>query len=242
MSNIYAETEKCFMKLEGCDSFPAYEIEFKSASLERADCIGFEAAASTKYDCQTGKHTLVISDNLPQYRYLLIHEFTHILDDERYVNGDKIKYVGLRGYSEYHASQNELMFLLGLRKNNENSFSMYTQIETLGGKMSVAEYVELKRKHAEKLFSSDMFLKNIDVLISALGVLFNYWGLRSICKMYATDYEEIIDNAAFLLHLSSREFAAFNHMMQGWLDENTINTIINGYANVTNRLLKSLKP
>ncbi len=50
MSSIYAETEKCFMKLEGYDSFPAYEIEFMSASLERADCMGFKAAASTKYD------------------------------------------------------------------------------------------------------------------------------------------------------------------------------------------------
>ena len=89
----------------------------------------------------------------------------------------------------YHASQNELMYLLALCKAADEKFSMKTKIEVLAGEITVEEYVELKRQHASELFASSLFTQDVEVMISSLGALFNYFGLRSICKMYSFDYE-----------------------------------------------------
>ena len=98
-------------------------------------------------------------------------------------------------------------------------------------KKSVTQYVSDKQKHAIDLFSRDDFPANISTLKTALGVLHNYWGLRSICEMYATDYEEIIDNGSFLKHLSTLHFSLLNNLMHGWLDQTRIDMSIPLYVN-----------
>ena len=45
-------------------------------------------------------------------RYIVFHEFTHILDTEMYAKQDSWKYMALSGYTEYHAAQVELMICL----------------------------------------------------------------------------------------------------------------------------------
>lgn len=118
---------------------------------------------------------------------------------------------------------------------------MKTQVEVLAGKMTVEDYIEIKYKHASELFKGVLFEQDVEVLITSLGALFNYFGLRSICKMYSFDYKENVDNTAFLDRLSVMEFVAFNQMMQGWLNDTTINTIINGFAAVASRFLNDIK-
>ena len=105
---------------------------------------------------------------------------------------------GLSGYTEYHASQVELACLVGAETSKcILSFSMNKIIFTFAGNKTVLQYVKEKYQHAIDLFSRDDFPTNISTLKSAFGVLYNYWGLRSICEMYATDFVEIINNEVF---------------------------------------------
>ena len=73
-----------------------------------------KSVAFTAYQTQTNKHTLVVSTNLKLAKHLIFHEFTHIYDSYRYVKGDKVRCAGLSGFTEYHASQVELVQLLNV--------------------------------------------------------------------------------------------------------------------------------
>ena len=213
-----------FMRIE---RFPAYDLKFKEASLSKADLQGFDSLASTAYDVNTHNHTLCIATNLPLEKYVLFHEFTHMLDSEEHTNGDKNRYAGLLGYTEYHASQVELMQLLGAKSIGEiPSFSINSFVHTLSGEKSISQYVHEKQMHAIELFSRSDFPANIDTLKSAVGVLHNYWGLRSICEMYAADFVETVDNNAFLQFIPTMHFSVLNRLMHGWMDKTKINLSI----------------
>ncbi|MBQ3258572.1 MAG: hypothetical protein IJA67_14360 [Oscillospiraceae bacterium] len=218
------------MKFMKIDDFPTYDLQTKSVSIEIANAHGYDSIATTHYQASTNSHTLVVSTNLILEKHLLFHEFTHILDSEYYVHGDKMRYAGLSGFTEYHASQIELLQLVGANSFDETiSFSMNHIITSISGEKTVAQYVDEKRLHAIELFSREDFPANIDALKSAFGVLFNYFGLRSICKMYCTDYIETIDNSAFMKHISSFNYIAINNLMQGWLDDEKIDKSIHLY-------------
>ena len=156
-----------FMRIE---RFPAYDLKFKEVSLFKADLQGFDSLASTAYDVNTHNHTLCIATNLPLEKYVLFHEFTHMLDSEEHTNGDKNRYAGLLGYTEYHASQVELMQLLGAKSIGEiPSFSINSFVHTLSGEKSISQYVHEKQMHAIELFSRSDFPANIDTLKSAVA-------------------------------------------------------------------------
>lgn len=226
----YENEYKCFM---GIEQFPKYRLQFKEVSLEKSDAVGFESAASAFYQTETKEHTLLISANLPMSRYLAFHEFTHIFDAEMYAKGDKCRYLGITGFSEYHASQVELLQLLGVKNIEEiPEFSMNTIIEPLSGKRSVFQYVDEKYKHAIELFSRKDFPANIETLKVAIGVLYNYWGLRSICEMYSIDYVETIENEFFLNYISTLYFCSANNLMHGWFDEDKIEVSMPQYMNI----------
>ena len=216
----------------GIDEFPEYEIIYKDNSLDEVLVKGYSSLAQAKYDYKNMKHTLIIPESIcPEY--ILFHEFTHILDSEKYVNGDGNRYMGLYGYTEYHASQIELLSLLKVKTISSNiSFSMTDVLKTYSGEKTVKEYIETKRESAKELFSQEVFLKDFDSLKDSLGVLFNYWGLRSICKMYAKDYHEVIDNEAFLRYISSYYFCILNNLMTGWLNEEKIEKSIEKFNNL----------
>ena len=227
---LYEEDFKCFM---GIEEFPDYDLQKKIASVAVADKQGFEVAASAHYQVETKKHLLTISENLTLSKYLIFHEFTHILDSEMYTNGDKVRYVGLFGFTEYHASQIELLQLLG--RNSVCApfhFSMSDNIETFSGTKSVQQYVNDKQQHAIDLFSREDFPENINTLKSAIGVLYNYFGLRSICEMFAVDFEEHINNQAYLNFISTQQFTILNNLMHGWLDNTKIDLSINLYNGI----------
>ncbi len=227
--NLYVNEYKDFMEIE---QFPEYTLQTKQVSINVADLQGFDSVAAAFYQPLTGEHTLVVSTNLVLSQYVMFHEFTHIYDSEQYANGDKIRYLGLSGYTEYHASQAELAHLLGAKTIKDvPSFSMNTTISTYGNEVTVARYVQNKYQHAIALFSRTDFPANINTLKSAFGVLYNYWGLRSICEMYATDFVETIDNTAFLKYIPTITFSRINNLMHGWLDETEINSSIPLYVN-----------
>lgn len=234
--------ESNFIKFMGIDTFPQYTLCTKEVSLFVADTKGYDSVASTHYDIQGNLHKLTISTNLTLCEYLMFHEFVHMLDSELYVKNDKIRYLGLSGFTEYHATQIELLTMLGAHSiDDEPSFSMDTIIHTFSGDNSVEQYISEKQRHAIELFSRADFPSSIETLKSSLGVLYNYWGLRSICEMYATDYSEKIENQSFLNFIPTKMFVPLNRLMHGWLDNSAIDASIPLYANIIIMLAKQYK-
>ena len=235
----YVDEYKDFI---GTSLFPSFNLQSRTASISTADSQGFEVVAASNYQLATRQHTLTVSTNIALTKYVVFHEFTHMLDTELHTNGDKMRYLGLSGYTEYHASQVELAQLLGCKAiNSIEPFSMSTRVTTITGPKSVFQYVQEKQQHAIELFSRSDFPASVNTLKSAFGVLYNYWGLRSICEMYSTDYEERIDNSAFLRHIPSTYFILLNRLMHGWLDNEKINKSIPLYANTIIPIIQNYK-
>lgn len=243
--DLSKEIKKCedeFKIFMGIDEFPIYELQTYEISQTIADERGYGVIANASYQPQNKHHTLCVSTNLSLPRYVLFHEFTHMLDSELYAKGDKGRYAGLSGFTEYHASQVEIAQLLGANTINEIPlFSMDTIITTLAGKKSVYQYVEEKHQHVIELFSRMDFPKDLDMLKSAIGIFYNYLGLRSICEMYSTDYEEIINNGVFLKFIPTQHLVALNSLMRGWLDTKKIETSIVIYINIIFPLIQELR-
>lgn len=236
---LYEEEYKKFM---GTNQFPKYELQFKEVSLNVADNYGFDSVAFAAYQTQTNKHTLVVSTNLKLSKHVVFHEFTHIYDSYRCVKGDKVRYAGLSSFTEYHASQVELMQLLNVENIDDSfTFSMDSIINTISGKKSVKQYIDERQQHAIDLFERKDFPANLETLKSALGILYNYFGLRSICEMYAIDYKEKINNEAFLKYISILQFCPLNNLMHGWLDEKKIDQSIELYVNIIFPLIEKFK-
>lgn len=236
---IYEDEFRVFM---GIEEFPTYELQTKEVSITIADSQGFEVAASTSFQVQNSIHTFLISTNITLSKYLIFHEFTHMLDSEMYVKSDKVRYAGLSGFTEYHASQVELMQLLGANTVDEVlSFSMDSIITTFAGEKSVSQYVDEKQQHAIELFSRNEFPANLNTLKSAIAILCNYLGLRSICEMYSTDYTEKVNNGAFLNFIPTQHFSVLNYLMHGWLNEEKIELTIKIYMNIIFPLIKEFK-
>ena len=71
--------------------------------MNQVDLAGFGALAQAIYNPKTDIHTLRICVNLELMKYVVFHEFTHILDAEMYAKRDSLRYAYLSGYTEYHA-------------------------------------------------------------------------------------------------------------------------------------------
>ena len=230
---------KAFM---GIDSFPPYRFESKTVSLVKAESEGFDSVAQSKYNPETQAHTLIVADNLIIEPYILFHEFTHILDAETYARGDKVKYATSSGFTEYHASQIELLKMLGANSVGEHiSFSRYKMVMTIGENKTVQQYIDMKKNHAIELFAREDFPKSIEQLKTAMGVLFNYWGLRSICYMYCKDYKEETDNGAFLRYISPDVFQEMDKLMVGWMSDILVDISCKGYWGMIYPLIQKYK-
>ena len=235
----YVDEYKNFMRIE---NFPRYNLQTREVSLSVAEAQGFDVVASAGYNPQTNQHTLTVSTNLNLSKHFIFHEFTHMLDSELYVNGDKMRYAGLSGYTEYHAAQIELAQLLGAKSIDAiPKFSIEKTISTFAGDKSVTQYICDKQQHAIALFSREDFPADIASLKTAFGILYNYWGLRSICEIYATNYIETINNTAFLKYIPTTFFTALNNFMHGWLDKAKIDLSIQAYINTVFPIIKDYK-
>lgn len=228
-----------FMKIE---NFPKYNLELFEIKMDEVDATGFGAPAQAKYNPKTNEHTLRICANLKLNKHIVFHEFTHILDTEMYANKNSIRYMYLSGYTEYHASQVELMVLLGIDSIQSNfSFSLNSIINTFPFEMSVKEYLYAKHQFVVDMMSRMDFPANLETLKSTLGVLYNYWGLRSICKMYAQNYIEQVDNTAIIKILPLQLFTVMNVLMDGWFDKSKVELSFGPYSNAIIPLINQYK-
>ena len=239
LSNKVVSFEKEYKNFMSINSLPEYILQAKRVSLSVAERQGFDTPACTFYSPASDQHTLVISTNIAVPRYILFHEFTHILDTELYAKGDKARYACLSGFTEYHASQVELVSMLNVESiHSPFSFTMDTKVETLSGQKSVSQYLDEKFQHAHELFSRSDFPANIETLKSALGVFYNYLGLRSICEMFSLDYNESCNYSIFFKHIPFTLFTILNRTMHGWLTPDQIELSNRIYSSIIFPLIK----
>ena len=100
------------------------------------------------------------------------------------------------GYTEYHAAQIGFLKVLGVKSIKQNiSFSMSDFIDTESGYMSIQDYVDAPLLLANELIGHANFPTEFKVLKDTMGVIFNYFGRRSICKMYSKDYQDNADTS-----------------------------------------------
>jgi len=238
--------ESYFIHFCEINSFPKYQIVSKELTLDKALKQGFDSVAAAFYDVTTGTHRLEIWSQLylPQMnaKYLVFHEFTHILDAEIYSQKDKLKNVSNKGYTEYHAAQNDLMQLLGEKSVSEQfSFNMNQHFETFSGKKSALEFLMMPHKHAVEMINRKDFPANIEALAVTLSLIFNYYGRRSICKMYANNFEDTADNTIIARLIHEDTVKALDVFMVGRLDKGKVAMIDTLYQRMAISLAQQFK-
>lgn len=189
----------------GVKSFPYYVVEYFEPDLNKK----YTSVAQAVYD--RGKHILRLPSNYETPRSLLYHELTHIYDMEMLKNDEKIHDYYLTGYMEYHASQVDLMVRLGANSIKDMlSFSVCEAINY--SDLTVKDYMDNKFVTAVDMLNDSI----INERLTGLGVLYNFLGLRSICLLYAFDYEDKY-NYSFLANLlGSYLLSTMKSFMVGW--------------------------
>lgn len=159
-------------------------------------------------------------------KYLVFHEFTHIWDAEVYSLQDKVKHMSNKGYTEYHAAQIDFLKILGAVNIYEPfSFDIYQKVETFGGEKTAKSFVDMPLGLATELIMRPDFPANIETLATTMGTIFNYYGRRSICKMYATNYDGTANVGAIVSFLGESTVKALDAYMLGWFDKNKVSLI-----------------
>lgn len=238
--------KKCvsnYLKFTGEKVFPDYQIYTKTMTTTKAESQGFDSLASTLYDTRTGAHSMKIWEDVffsnLNAEYLIFHEFTHIIDAEKYSKKDKIKHMSNKGYTEYHAAQIDFLKLLGADNiHSEFTFSMSKIFMTIEGEKTAKQFLEKPHNHALSLIERSDFPANIDTLATTLGLIFNYYGRRSICKMYASDYIESVDNSSIEKLIGHNTVQALNEYMLGWLDVEQVDLVDKLYYKMTMSLVE----
>ena len=230
IKNLIKEYEKEYIEFMEIEKLPQYKIDFFEINVEESDAAGFASAAQAYYNTKTDEHILRICKSSEIPRYIVFHEFTHILDTEMYAKQDSWKYMALSGYTEYHAAQVELMIMLGADSIQTQDFSFTVDVEI--GNSTVRNYLNSRHQLVVNMMNRTDFPRDIEALKTTVGVLYNYFGVRSICKMYAKDYEECVDNTAIIKILSLQLFSELNIFMNGQFDEKKIELSFVPYSNV----------
>lgn len=212
-----------FKAFVGINEFPKFKVIPKELTLDKAMHQGFDAPASAFYDVSNGLHSLEIWSklSLPQMnaKYLVFHELTHIWDAELYSQKNKIKHVSNKGFTEFHAAQIDFMQVLGAENiNTPISFDMDKKVETFSGTKTAKVYLDEARKLATDLIRRTDFPANIETLSTTLGAIFNYYGRRSICKMYAENYEDDADMSVISSLIKEQTVTALNSFMLNWMN------------------------
>lgn len=220
--------ENDYMRFMGINTMPNYTLVPINISLDLVNEQGYGSPAAASYDVTSGYYNLKVWCVAPQLHadYLVFHEFTHILDAEMHSNKDKLKREANRGFSEYHAAQVDFMKSLGAESTNlPFSFSMAKRVNVIGGEKTALEFLMEPHDLATELINRKDFPASIETLAITLGLVFNYYGRRSICLMYANDYQEQVDNTSIgqLIHTDAVD--ALNQYMLGWFDNDRISLI-----------------
>ena len=238
IKNLIKEYEKEYIEFMEIEKLPQYKIDFFEINVEESDAAGFASAAQAYYNTKTDEHILRICKSSEIPRYIVFHEFTHILDTEMYAKQDSWKYMALSGYTEYHAAQVELMIMLGADSIQTQDFSFTVDVEI--GNSTVRNYLNSRHQLVVNMMNRTDFPRDIEALKTTVGVLYNYFGVRSICKMYAKDYTEEVDNTIIIIQkLSKVLFEEINSFMVGWFNEAQVELSFVSYMKIMWPMLQS---
>ena len=209
-----SEYEKEYKAFMGIKAFPPYRIE------ER------DSGAEVGYDFTTYVHTLGIPSDVD--KETVFEAFTHILDTEQYGKADQERIKYSKSFIEYHTGQVMLIHKLGTKTVNDSlSFSMGDTI----GDLTVKEYVQEKYQKVVEAFSSDKPEE-------ALSAIYYFLGVKSICEMYAVDFDRNeYEMTAFSDKLGRTVFNKIDNHMHGKADEFLFNTSITDYKEAQKELL-----
>lgn len=217
------EQYKSFMKI---DSFPSFTTEYYQLKKDGT----YSHIAKAEYSIRNNTHILLLPRGINIPRFILFHELTHMLDTERFRNGNYIHDNCLSGYMEYHASQIELMEIVGAESVEASvSFSMKDTVDEMHE--TVQQYVDNKLELAQSLMESNNQKEKQD----GIGALFNFFGLKSICDMYATDYADIFSYQRASMCMSSFLFFNIRTFLTGWIKN--VDKAISLYSSVLEEVL-----
>lgn len=223
---------KDYCEFTGIDKLPEFEIKVVSNEVGEKT---YKILVSTMYIPNQDCHKLFISDDiisdidsLINYKRNFYHEFTHMIDAERYAKRSNDNYTYLFGYTEYHASQVELMYMVGAENiNSKPSFSMDQLVLP---QTSCRKFLDDKYSLLIAEMSKDSFFKDIYVIKDMIGLLYNYLGLRSICKMYA-DYKSCEDYSFMVDIFGQSLWLRIFNDMSGWFDDAKVQYSYISYSN-----------
>lgn len=230
-----------FMTFISISSLPEIQMIPMTLSPSDAHAKGFGSLATHYYDVSTGHHTLKIWEDIykPQLHadYLVFHELTHVVDTEKYAQRDKMKNVAIKGYTEYHAAQIDFLKVLGAETASEGRvFSLSQRIVTIIKEQTALSFVLAAHEAVLALLTRSDFPRDLEALVTALGMIFNYIGRKSICKMYASDYCEFTcllnDTIIESNFLGQDVYNALDTMLTGWLSESLIEILGIGYTKI----------
>ena len=200
------ENEKEYKTFMGIKTFPPYRVEEGRSKVE----VG--------YDFTTYVHTLGLPSDVD--KECLFEALDHIYAAEKYVRADQERLKYSKGFIEYHTGQVMFINRLGAKTVNDSlSFSMGDVI----GEMTVEEYVQ------------DKYRKAVDASetqepAEALPALYYFLGVKSICEMYAGDFDRSkYDMNIFSEKLGRSVFNKIDNHMHGKADEFLFNTSIADY-------------
>lgn len=171
LEDYIRECEGDYKKFMGISEFPEYAIiekEFVSEVLEKKE---YMAIATAIYDCTTKSYRLEVYSQIYDKagRNNIFHELTHIWDHERYIGEDINKKLTYHAYSEYHASQVQLMEMLGAKTVHQViPFSVNDIVQTIMGEMSVKQYLEQLKMNISVLVSKEDFSNNLENSINGI--------------------------------------------------------------------------
>lgn len=81
---LIEQYEKEYIDFMQIANLPSYELELFELNLSEINTTGFGSFAQAIYIPKTDEHILRVSSNAELMKYVLFHEFTHILDTEMY--------------------------------------------------------------------------------------------------------------------------------------------------------------
>lgn len=168
---------------------------------------------------------------------LLNQKVAALSRENKELKQDSWKYMALSGYTEYHAAQVELMIMLGADSIQTQDFSFTVDVEI--GNSTVRNYLNSRHQLVVNMMNRTDFPRDIEALKTTVGVLYNYFGVRSICKMYAKDYTEEVDNTIIIQKLSKVLFEEINSFMVGWFNEAQVELSFVSYMKIMWPMLQS---
>lgn len=184
--------------------------------------------ARTGFDFSCKTHCLRLPSEQNVSKEDIYTAFTQILDTEKFVKGNEERYTCSQGFREYHAAQVLFKCFLGDEKYNDSRpFSMTNVIRE---DSTADDYVREKYKRAAVAFSDTRSASAEGDLLNSLLALYHFLGVKSVCEMYAVDFDRSkYDMTVFADKLSPAVFNKIDNHMHGNVNEFIFNVSLKDF-------------